>query len=209
MLMTTLREETSSYHARLERSPLLRGLVGAELSHRFYAAVLGANYGFYAPLEARLLAAADWPSLGFDLGERLKTPMLEADLASFGLEGELLRALPQCEALPRIPNLYAALGAMYVLEGSTLGGQLVARQLATSLAIGPASGAAFYSSYRARVGPMWQRFRAFVEAYGSAHEDAVIAAASATFAALEAWYDASYKAIAAARLLAPQYAMAD
>jgi heme oxygenase len=206
MLIADLREETRSCHARLERSPLMRGLLGAELSHRFYTAVLGVNYGFYAPLEARLLAAADWRAVGFDLTPRLKTPLLAADLSRFGLADELLRAMPHCVGLPRLPNLPAALGCLYVLEGATLGGQLIARQLAAGLAIGPSSGAAFYNSYCAALGPMWQSFNQFAEEHGRGHEDAVIAAASATFAALEAWYSESYRSIAGARTLKPLYA---
>jgi heme oxygenase len=209
MLMTRLREETQSCHDRIERSPLMRGLLSAELSHRYYAAILGVNYGFYAPLEARLLACGSWRAFGFNLEARLKTPLLEADLAHFGLEGELLRALPYCASLPRLPTLPAALGSMYVLEGASLGGQVIARQIAATLGLGPGSGAAFYNSYCSQLLPMWKAFKAFLEEHGCDHEDAVIAAASATYAALEAWFAESYRAIAAARLIAPQYALVD
>lgn len=207
MLMARLREETRSYHDRLERGPLSRGLVGEELAHRFYTAVLGVNYGFYAPLEARLLAAADWDILGFDLTARLKTPLLEADLAHFGLEGELLHALPSCTNLPHLPDLPAALGCMYVLEGATLGSQIIARHLATRLTIGTASGAAFYNSYNKQVPVMWRSFKEFVEEHGATRQDAVIAAASATFAALEAWYSESYRAIAGSSRLTPGHSV--
>lgn len=203
MLMASLREETYTYHERLERSPLASRLVGEGLSHHFYVAALGINYGFYAPLEARLLAIAGWDDLGFDLAARLKTPLLASDLGHFGIEGELLHALPSCASLPRLPDLSAALGCMYVLEGATLGSQIIARHLAASLLIGPASGAAFYSSYRGQVPTMWRAFKVFAENHGAGHEDAVIAAASATFAALEAWYNESYHAIASAGRLTP------
>ncbi|NTU86044.1 MAG: biliverdin-producing heme oxygenase [Chloroflexales bacterium] len=208
MLMARLREETRPYHDRLERSPLTRSLVSEALSPHIYQTTLVVNYGFYAPLEARLLMAADWAALGFDLEARLKTPLLEADLTHFGLDGELLRALPSCTGLPRLPDLSAALGSLYVLEGATLGGQLIARQLATTLAAGPASGGAFFNSYRGQVATMWRSFKDFVEQHGAGHEDAVIAAASATFASLEAWYAESYRAIAGASLLTPPYATA-
>jgi heme oxygenase (biliverdin-IX-beta and delta-forming) len=205
MLLDTLRTETLAYHERIERSPLFRGLLSSTIVPRFYAAALGIHYGFYAPLEARLLFATDWPALGLELGPRLKTPMLEADLSCFGLEGELLRALPSCEHLPRLPDLPAALGCLYVLEGATLCGQLVARQLAISLRLGPDSGTAFFSSYRTQVRPMWQQFAELVERHGAIRPDAVIAAASATYAALEAWFVEGYRAITGARVLVPQY----
>lgn len=205
MLLATLREETSAYHERIERSPLFRGLLSPAIVPRFYAAALGIHYGFYAPLEARLLFVADWAALGFNLSPRLKTPLIEADLACFGLEGELLRALPACTHLPRLPDLPAALGCMYVLEGATLCGQLIARQLTQSLKLTPENGTAFFSSYRAQVRPMWQQFAELVEYCGGDQPDAVIAAASATYAALEVWYAEGYRAITGARVRSPQY----
>jgi heme oxygenase (biliverdin-IX-beta and delta-forming) len=207
MLLTTLREETSAYHERIERSPLFRGLLSPTIAPRFYAAALGINYGFYAPLEARLLFAADWSALGFDLNVRLKTPLIEADLACFGLEGELLRALPACAHLPRLPDLPAALGCLYVLEGATLCGQLIARQLTQNLKFAPDHGTAFFSSYRTQVRPMWQQFAELIEYYGSDQSDAVIAAASATYAALEIWYAEGYRAITGTRVRSSQYAV--
>lgn len=199
MLITTLREETRAYQERIERSPLLRELLSPSVSPRYYAAALGIHHGFYAPLEARLLFAADWVALDFDLTPRLKTPLLEADLAHFGLEGELLRALPACTHLPRLPDMYAALGCMYVLEGMTLCGQLVARQLALSLNAEAESGAAFFNSYRTQVRPMWQQFAATLETLGHEHPDAIIAAASATYAAIETWFNEGYRAMTGAR----------
>ncbi|PDW04289.1 biliverdin-producing heme oxygenase [Candidatus Viridilinea mediisalina] len=199
MLVTILREETRAYHERIERSPLLRELLNPTLNARFYAAALGIHYGIYAPLEARLLFAADWVALGFDLNIRLKTPLLEADLAHFGLEGELLRALPSCTHLPRLPDLFAALGCLYVLEGMTLCSQLVARQLALSLQLEAEQGAAFFNSYGTQVRPMWQQFAETLQTLGHEQPDAIIAAASATYASIETWFSEGYRAMTGAR----------
>lgn len=199
MLVTTLREETRAYHERIERSPLLRELLSPTVTTRFYAAALGIHYGIYVPLEARLRFAADWPALGFALTPRLKTPLLEADLAHFGFEGELLRALPSCIHLPRLPDRFAALGCLYVLEGMTLCGQLVARQIALSLQLEPTNGAAFFNSYGAQVRPMWQQFAATLQTLGHEQPDAIIAAASATYAAVETWFSDGYRAMTGAR----------
>lgn len=209
MLTAYLREETRSYYDRLERSALSRSLVDAELSPEFYVSALGAIYGFYAPMEARLLGAASWPDLGFDLESRLKTPLIEKDLTHFGLEGELLQALPLCQRLPRLPDLPAALGCLYVLEGATLSGQFIACQLARTLRVASGSGASFFSSYGAQVPSMWKHFKRFVERHGAGYEDSVIAASSATFAALESWYAERYRWIVGAGIPEAQYAMAD
>jgi heme oxygenase len=198
MLMARLKEETRSAHTRLERDPLSRGMVGAELSPRYYRSVLEVYYGLYAPMEARLIAAADWSAADFDIARRLKSPMLRADLAHLGLDAHEIDGLPRCDLIPWVPDLPAALGCMYVLEGATLGGQLIARHVQAVLGYGPACGAAFFNSYGPAVGPLWNEFKALVERHGAGHEDAVIAAASAMFACLERWFYESYHTFAAA-----------
>jgi heme oxygenase len=196
MLMARLKEETRSYHDRLERDPLSRGIMGGGLSRAYYTMVLEVYYGLYAPMEGRLAAAADWGALGFDMARRMKAPLLRADLAHLGVPASALATLPRCEGLPLTPGLPAALGCMYVLEGSTLGGQLIGRHVQGALGLGPQAGAAFFNSYGPEVGPLWKEFKAFVELHGAGHDDAVIAAASAMFASLERWFFDRYSAYA-------------
>lgn len=196
MIMSRLKVETQAYHERIEHDQLSRGLISAEVDLDYYTQVLAVYYGLYAPLEARLIGAAQWDSLGFDLTPRLKTPLLARDLACFGIAGERLRALPACPDLPRVADLPAAIGCLYVLEGATLGGQLISRHLAATLKIDPEHGAAFFSSYGPTVGPMWKAFRAFVEEYAPGSEDAIVASACATFASLERWFHEGYARIA-------------
>ena len=77
-----------------------------------------------------------------------------------------------------------------MLEGATLGGQLVRRHLAHTLGLGPATGAAYYHAYGDGVGPMWRAFLAgltvAVEREGCAPEE-MLAGARDTFDALADW----------------------
>jgi heme oxygenase len=74
-------------------------------------------------------------------------------------------------------------------EGATLGGRVIARQLARTLSIGPDTGAAFFAGYGERAGAMWMAYRASFARYVAAgyDADAVTAAAVDTFATLERW----------------------
>jgi len=197
MLMAILKAETRSYHERLERDPLSRGLVGAGITPDSYTAVLKVYYGLYAPMEARLIAAADWPALDFAMGRRLKAPLLRADLAHLGVPEQGMATLPRCDFLPLVPKLPAAIGCMYVLEGATLGGQLIARHLQQTLGVDANGGAAFFNSYGPEVGPLWKAYKSFAEQHGAGHEDAVVASASAMFAALERWFFECHNALVA------------
>jgi heme oxygenase len=53
----------------------------------------------------------------------------------------------------------AAVGAQYVLEGSSLGGQFLSRQLFDRLQLTPERGGAYFAAYGAATGRRWQAFR--------------------------------------------------
>lgn len=185
MILQRLKHATREDHQQVERTVDL----GARLrSREAYGAVLARFYGFYAPLEAAL-AAVDGLALALaDLGARSKAGLLARDLATLGVAADQLGALPRCGALPALPDVAHAFGCMYVLEGATLGGQLIARQLG-GLGVTPEAGGAFYTSYGPAVGPMWRSFGASLTAYATTpeREEAMVSTARATFAALEGW----------------------
>jgi heme oxygenase len=79
---------------------------------------------------------------------------------------------------------------LYVLEGSTLGGQLISRHINLVIGLAPGHGCDFFSGHGGATGEMWQRFRNSVEAYASARPSeppAVIESAVRTFQTFNAW----------------------
>lgn len=191
MILSHLKERTRPQHERVEqRLPLLRD----DLSTEAYRDLLTRFHGFYAPLEARLCAVRGWDGVGVDPAGRLKTPLLRRDLVVLDVDAD---ALPRCPALPDVDTLARALGAMYVLEGATLGGQLIRRHLARTLDLSPDRGCAFFASYGDRVGPMWKTFGAALSTWADAHpqeEDEIVDAAAQTFTRLDAWLAAEVPA---------------
>ena len=99
-------------------------------------------------------------------------------------------ALPACPALPPIVDLPTALGAMYVLEGSTLGGRYITKAVRAKLGLTPGDGCSYFASYGDRVGLMWKAFGAAVDAFAAddAAREAVERSADATFAAVDGWF---------------------
>ena len=187
MILDRLKHETHAAHMRLEA---IVGLPSRLRSAESYRALLARFYGFYAPLEPRILARNEWARYDFPIAQRAKVPALERDLAALGYTSETLAALPRCVELPALASFPAALGAMYVLEGATLGGQVISRAVRAELGYAPETGCAFFASYGRELGPMWQAFRAFlasIEAENPASADAIVAGAHATFAAFGAW----------------------
>lgn len=80
------------------------------------------------------------------------------------------------------------LGCLYVIEGATLGGQVITRHLLATHGITPETGGAFFAGYGAETGPHWQAFGAMItaaERFGAADE--IVASANRTFETLDRW----------------------
>ena len=110
--------------------------------------------------------------------DRRKTPRLEQDLDELGVDYRALSALPfEVHTLPE------ALGALYVSEGSTLGGMMMKKKWQEDPVIGPHSSFAFLGCYGAKTGTRWKSFTQVLEASvpRPADQEAAIASAQATF----------------------------
>ncbi len=186
MILKRLKQATSLRHAALEQKlPLL----DPRLSHPVYRQCARRFFGYYAPLEARLLALPWWESLGFWYAPRHKTPSLEQDLLAMGDTCETLARLPRCQNLPNTETPAHLLGCLYVLEGATLGGQIITKHLEANLGVTPQSGCAFFSGYGAQTGPHWLAFckMMMLNAEDTGSEEDIIASANQTFATLDQW----------------------
>ena len=74
------------------------------------------------------------------------------------------------------------LGRMYVMEGSTLGGQYIARHVEETLGIRPGEGNSYFRGYGDATGERWREFREVLKALPDTETDTVIASAREMFA---------------------------
>lgn len=111
------------------------------------------------------------------------------DLEFLGLSSRDIEELPRCQKVPLSQTFAQALGCTYVLEGSTLDGQVITRHLRRELGVEIEGASAFFASYGAEVGPMWREFVAVLEAYpfDEAQQNALVKSACDTFEALDEW----------------------
>lgn len=180
MLLAELRTATSAHHARVEGAmPSLDELA----TPRGYATALRALHAFHAAWEPAVWRAPGLAEAGM-ADDRRKLPLLERDLRALGL-APCARRPPR----PVLADAAAALGALYVLEGATLGGRVIQRRVAGPLGVTPERGGAYYHGYGDATGERWKEFgRAaarFAEATGT--ESRIVAGGVACFGALEAW----------------------
>ena len=179
-LLAKLKAETRTAHDEIERV--------VDVAESFscldrYLGLLAQFYGFHASWEAQAEAAISDPAF---CAPRRKLGLLVQDLTVLG-RGESVAALPLCPVDP-MRTRAAALGSMYVVEGSTLGGAILAKEAGRRLGLTPATGAACLRSYGPSLGPMWKAFQAYAERAVPAREHAAaVDAALDTFARLQSW----------------------
>lgn len=182
-----LKECTAEAHRRLEAEGMLARLVSPDLSIDEYRLVLVRMLGYVEPMEEALSAAA--ADLRLDVERRRKAHLISADLRALGYDASSIRSIPRCTALPDISSVDAALGALYVMEGSTLGGRIICKRVGRSLDLDPESGAGYYHGYGTDTGVMWKELSNAIRSRlaGGGSVSAMAASADAVFESLRKW----------------------
>jgi heme oxygenase len=181
-LLARLREETRGLHKAVEGRHLIAGLMSDDLTPQRYATCLSRLEQFHAALEPAIAAQLSKVA-GLDLADRQKTAALRRDLAHFG----------GGPAEPLAPISFAtaaaAWGALYVIEGASLGGMVISRRLCRHDWLCQPAGRAHFAGYGPLTGQMWARFRTELVAAAAGDDrfaDAAIAGARQTFLRLDA-----------------------
>ena len=176
-----LRAATASAHQDLEDTLDWRARVATRDGYRDLLARFHGFHAAYEPAIGEALAdEAFW-------GPRRRLPALAADLAHLGLSADAVAALPR-PSREAFADAAAAMGALYVLEGSTLGGQVIGRHIGAVHGLSDA-GLAYYRAHGRQTGVMWNAFRARLDRLsGDADaEAAALASGTETFDALRTW----------------------
>ena len=192
-IVDRLQEATRWLHAETEEVAAV-----VEGGRERYLWFIARQYGFTAPLEPRIAAAPGIEAVGLDLERRRRAHLFAADLLHFGIHPG---RLPRCEALPRVDSAARALGVLYVLEGSTLGGAFLLAHLGRTLGISPTAGASGLAPYGHALREMWVAYADALDGFvraapGSADE--VIDAARETFERMIGWLREPAAALSAA-----------
>jgi heme oxygenase len=160
-LSERLKAATAESHRCLDRLPLLAGLLAPRLTLAEYEDVLVAFLGFFGPFEELLAkAASKHGHVGFFKHCR-KAHHLVHDLRTLGRDPG---TVPACSDLPVPRHEADVLGAIYVWEGSALGGRMIAKALARSIGRDATTGVGFFTGPgEAAVRDRWAETRAYLD----------------------------------------------
>ena len=170
---TNIKEATKDAHVALEKQVVQR--LKSIRSNTDYAALLKYFYAYFSHVE-KAIAPYITESLLPDYKERRNSNYIKNDILALGSKIEDLPAT----TVPVIDNTVKALGALYVMEGSIMGGSIIVKMLEKG---GVTDGVSFFSGYGEATGPMWQKFVAVMnrEAISDAQQTDMINAANETF----------------------------
>lgn len=176
MFSNELKECTMRVHQGLEKR-LIAQIKKIETVDD-YVQLLELMYGFYAPVQGRLQ-----PFLAHQ--HRQAGHILE-DINY--LTGSTVIDLSVSNSLPAVDSYHAALGVLYVTEGSTLGGVIIADMISKKLNRPVGKGFSFFSGYGKETQGRWQKFKEVLNGpFAPAEKEEMKQAAIATFSAFDEW----------------------
>ena len=186
-LLKCLREATSRSHNALHQNEMLRPLTEDRITPTAYANLMLRFLGYYRTLDPILIAASTSHAArlsGFTYEPR--SPFFEHDLRALNTD---LARVPVCPRHPNIPTLAAFAGALYVVEGSSLGGSVLERAASRSL---PAEACSYWRWCRENCGDRWrmtERLLVELDATETRHE--ATRTAQSTFETMLDWFEST------------------
>ncbi|MET7256193.1 biliverdin-producing heme oxygenase [Dyadobacter fermentans] len=180
-----LRQETAESHQKLEDNPLSKAILSPSVSVKDYQTYLTALFGLTIACEDQVFPVIS--HVITDLPGRYKSRLIIDDLLATGLSATEIDALPVYRF--EFSTVAEALGIMYVLEGSTLGGKILYRHIHEVLGLVPENGASYFWGYGAQTGNLWKSFISSLTQFVDEYEerDGVIDSAKKTFTIIDNW----------------------
>lgn len=135
-----LKKETSELHDQLDGqvSRQIKAIKTPEESLSFYTQLLESTLGIVLPLEGHIHKGklrAELEASGVEISSMERANLIVSDLLNLDRSQDYIDSLSQIEAnmLPEINSLAQAAGALYVLEGSNVGGPVIAQMLSKKI----------------------------------------------------------------------------
>ena len=155
MFIQNLRTSTADCHKQLELNSLSLALLSDNVNENIYCRYLTRLYSFVKGFEQFVYPVLSQHFL--NISDRKKAAFIEEDLKANHITIDKNTILEEAFFKDTYPDVYLAAGALYVLEGSTLGGQIIIKHLQKTMPAG-FKNAAYFSGYQQKTGSMWKEF---------------------------------------------------
>ncbi|MEM7108902.1 MAG: biliverdin-producing heme oxygenase [Bacteroidota bacterium] len=173
MISNLLKEATQEAHLSLERKVILK--IRSIQDNTDYAQFLIYFYAYFNALEG-VIDPYITPQNLPDYHSRRTSQFLKRDLEALGYTADQLPKV----TVPEIDSSQQAFAALYVMEGSVMGGRHIVKMLKGK---GITEGLSFFSGYGDATEKRWKRFQTELNAWApsEAHEEVMVETTKETF----------------------------
>lgn len=180
--LSDLKTQTSDFHKKLEELPVSMSIMSPEMKVEDYTYYLSLMHDVHKDTEGLIFPF--FSNLIDDLEQRKKKHLIENDLLFFNSNKTNAEKVFQTEGI----SPAFALGILYVVEGSTLGGRFILKNVSKVLQLSGEDGVSYFNGYGEKTGSFWKYFLAFLSEYEQEHNCGEEIIGGAVFA-----FDSIYK----------------
>jgi len=188
LIVQAVREATKKDHLLLDHTlyPIIQGIK----SNEQYIRLLQVFYGFMQPVYGHIEQFIDSGILP-DYHLRRKPNSIQKDIRFLTQNPPSIK---YCSQIPEINSVASALGALYVLEGSVMGGNIICKKIQENLGLEDENSFNFFKGYGSDNLNMWKLFLNFLDEYSmnDVEKNQLLTSASAIFLWFKNWIDNNY-----------------
>jgi len=160
--LENLRTATADSHTGLEELPISKSVMNPKVSKEEYLLYLSLMHDVVKDAEENIFPQLK--DIITDLSERNKYSKLENDLKVLGHSKTTIENNPVSDGLKN-PTTAFSLGILYVIEGSSLGGRVILKNINTALGYDIENGASYFGGYGGQTGSHWKKFIGMLTQY--------------------------------------------
>ncbi|MBZ4035511.1 biliverdin-producing heme oxygenase [Flavobacterium sp. 17A] len=157
--LNDLKTQTSDSHKKLEELPVSMSIMSPNMKIEDYTYYLSLMHDVHNDTE-RLIFPFFSNSLD-DLEQRRKKHLIENDLLFLKSNKSNTEKVFQTEGI----SAPFALGILYVVEGSTLGGRFILKNVSKFPELSGNEGVSYFNGYGEKTGSFWKAFLNFLAEY--------------------------------------------
>ncbi|RED19726.1 heme oxygenase [Flavobacterium cutihirudinis] len=183
--LNDLKTQTADSHKKLEDLPVSASIMSPEMKIEDYTFYLNLMHDVHNDTEALIFPF--FTNLLEDLEQRKKKHLIENDLSFLNAKKSDAEKVFHTEGI----SAAFALGILYVVEGSTLGGRFILKNVSKRPELSGDQGVSYFNGYGDKTGSFWKSFLSFLSEYEQEHNcgDEIIEGAIFAFDSIYKHFD--------------------
>lgn len=183
--LTDLKTQTADSHKKLEELPVSMSIMSPNMKIEDYTYYLSLMHDVHNDTETLVFPV--FSDLINDLEQRRKKHLIEADLLFLNSDKKEEEKVFETEGI----SAAFALGILYVVEGSTLGGRFILKNVSKFPELSGDKGVSYFNGYGEKTGSFWKSFLSFLSEYEQENDcgEAIIEGAIFAFDSIYKHFD--------------------